>query len=264
MTVYYDKSNERLVYVGEKADSHYWDRHWSSDKLESRIRSTPNRLVLNNTRKYLPKGATVLEGGCGIGDKVYLLQSHGYNAYGVDFTGETVSNVNTIAPDLNITRGDVRGLGFPDGFFDGYWSLGVIEHFYQGYASIMTEMHRMLKKNGYLFLTVPTLSPLRKLKARLNLYPYSEGGTAEENDFYQFALSPKSILHTFREAGFVLEHYELFDGVKGLKDEVKVLRPLLQWSYDSRSFFAKVIRVGVNLIVRPFTGHMIFCVFRKS
>ena len=69
-----------------------------------------------------------------------------------------------------MTCQDVRNLNFDDGFFDGYWSLGVIEHFYEGYERIIKEVNRVIKRNGFVFLTFPSLSFLRKFKSKWGLY----------------------------------------------------------------------------------------------
>ena len=171
MKVFYDKENNRLVYIGKAATSEYWDEHWLSNKDLKQIVTRGSRFVVKITKKYLRKGSKILEGGCGIGDKVYTLQKAGYDAYGVDYAETTVKRVKELFPDLKIRVADVRRLPFEDGFFDGYWSLGVIEHFYEGYDEIALEMKRVLRKGGILFLTCPVMSPLRRLKAKMGLYP---------------------------------------------------------------------------------------------
>ena len=47
-------------------------------------------------------------------------------------------------PQLDVSYGDVRALEFEDDSFDGYWSLGVIEHFPDGYEDIGQEMTRVI------------------------------------------------------------------------------------------------------------------------
>ncbi|GAI52286.1 unnamed protein product, partial [marine sediment metagenome] len=116
--------------------------------FEKRIKVRNNRFIIGHTKKYLSPGAKVLEGGCGRGNKVYALYQHGYDAYGVDYAEETVKKVNQYAPELKITVDDIRNLNFEDGFFDGYWSLGVIEHFYDGYDAMLREMHRVLSEGA--------------------------------------------------------------------------------------------------------------------
>ena len=166
MKKYFDKNNNRIVCIENKASSLFWDKHWSIDNFESKVKLKFCPFVTRNTSKYLAKGSRILEGGCGIGKNVYLLDYHDYKVIGVDYAQKTVDTVNKLFPDLDIRFGDVRSLEFPDRYFDGYWSFGVIEHFYDGYGSIMNEMYRVLKKDGYLFMTVPSLSLIRKYKIR--------------------------------------------------------------------------------------------------
>jgi len=193
MHKYYDKVNERLVYINKKADEKYWDAHWNDNINFKTYVAKKNMFVSKTTKKYLPIGSKIIEGGCGKGQNVFTLQSDGYDAYGIDYAEETVKKINQEFPDLKIVFGDVNKLNYNDGFFNGYWSLGVIEHFWFGFDSIMSEMNRVLKKDGILFLTVPTMSPLRRIKSLLNLYPHIESSNLSIDDFFQFAISSKSI-----------------------------------------------------------------------
>ncbi len=68
------------------------------------------------------------------------MQAHGYQSAGVDFAKETIERVKEIIPKLDVRVGDVRDLQFPDNYLTGYWSLGVIEHFWDGYYDILEEM----------------------------------------------------------------------------------------------------------------------------
>jgi len=66
----------------------------------------------------------------------------------------------------------------------------VIEHFWEGYNEILKEAKRVLKPKGYLFLTFPYMSPLRKFRANLGLYRILDFNNKSKNDdFYQF-ISP--------------------------------------------------------------------------
>jgi len=144
---------------------------------------------------------------------------------------------------------------------DGYWSLGVFEHFQEGMQEQWDEASRVLRAGGYLFLTVPMMSPLRKLKARYNAYPTVTD--VPKGSFYQYAYSTQAILDSAEASGFVLVSTRLLDGIKGLKDEVTILKPVLQGLYDSKSLFARVMRRVVDAALRPLSGHIGYFVFKR-
>jgi SAM-dependent methyltransferase len=219
--------------------------------------------VTGNTEKYLTKGSKILEGGCGIGKNVYLLRHYNYEVIGIDYAHETVSTVNSLFPDLDVRFGDVRNLNFPDKYFDGYWSFGVIEHFYNGYDSIMSEMYRVLKKDGYLFMTVPTLSPIRRYKARNSYYKNWKGSASGKENFYQFILDPLLIIEDFEKIGFQLVRTSPYDGVKGLKDEIKFGSGLLQSLYDSQLIVFRILKKVISFTLQRFTSHMTLFIFKK-
>ena len=269
MQKYYDRENRRLVFENQsrgKADEKFWDSHWShySDEDFTKDVKIIDRFVLYYTSKYLPKGLKVLEGGCGKGQNVYTLQNNGYDAYGVDYAINTVSKVNQAVPELKITTGDVRKLDFDDHFFDGYWSLGVIEHFVDGYDAILSEMNRVIKEGGYLFLTVPSMSIIRKLKAALGMYTHLENIELIRDGFYQFAFSDGNIINDFTENGFDLIAHKPRSGLKGLKDEVKILQYPLQRLYDSKSFVAKLGKIPIDIAFRKIANHMSFFIFKRN
>ena len=60
---------------------------------------------------------------------VYSLKKQGFEAIGLDFAPQTINYLQEVAPELDIRLGDARSLPFENESFDGYWSLGVIEHF---------------------------------------------------------------------------------------------------------------------------------------
>jgi SAM-dependent methyltransferase len=264
MLRYFDNRNNRLVYVGNAANNSYWDYHWNSDHSSNDIKFLKNRLVIKHTRKYLPPKSRILEGGCGRGDNVYYLNKSGYDAYGVDYAIKTVQKTNKYAPEIKISCQDVRKLQFNDNFFDGYWSLGVIEHFYEGYNEIILESKRVLKKNGYLFIGTPTLSSIRRLKANLGIYPIFKENDFSIKNFYQFALNDDGVIKNFTDNGFIFIDKSRYDGIKGLKDEINLLQPTLQKLYDSSNFYIRITKYIFNIFIASFAGHMTLFVFQNK
>ena len=157
MITYYDSVEDRLVQIGSMSTPGFWEGHWRRRDIKKLLKTVKvKRSIVSVTKKYLKTGI-VLEAGCGAGDKVCALDAAGYKVIGVDFAKQTVQGVKSLMPQLDVRVGDVQNLAFSDRYFDGYWSLGVIEHFYGGYMPVIREMHRVLKPGGYAFLTFPCI-----------------------------------------------------------------------------------------------------------
>ena len=129
---YYDSESNRLVYIYKKACSDYWDELWKNQIKKNLYIKKVSKwgYVIRKTTKFLPKGSIILEGGCGTGIQVYKLQKFGFHAIGLDYSPNTINYLNENYPELNFLLGDVRDIPFCDNYFDGYWSFGVIEHYY--------------------------------------------------------------------------------------------------------------------------------------
>lgn len=259
----YDEVAKRIVFLSDAATEKFWTEKWLESDLKEAIEKKGNSCVLSYTRKYLPKGAMILEGGCGTGVQVNALYKDGYNCIGVDFAKDVIDNVNCLGYKFTLEHGDVRNLSFPDEHFDGYWSLGVIEHFWEGYDQIAHEMFRVLKPNRYLFITFPVMSPLRVLKVFFKRYPYLKRAKMP-TDFYQFALSLDLTVANFEKIGFKLVEKKFMDGFKGLKDEVYITANVMQKIYDSNWLLCKAIRYTINSLFSRICGHTVLLVFVRS
>lgn len=263
---YYDKKNKRLVFINKQATSNFWDEQWSKKDIKTIYSQKIYEFdpLIKFTKRYLPnKNSMILEGGCGLGQNVYKLNQVGYkNTIGLDYAQETIELIKKFKPKLNVVLGDVMDLPFEDNSLEGYWSFGVIEHFYDGYKPIADEMARTIKKGGYLFLVFPHMSALRKLKAKLGFYPKWTG--ANQQDFYQFALNEKLVTKRFEALGFKLVKTVYRDGFKGLKDESGVITPLLGKIYNSSNFFARGISFIVSRLLSRVSSHSILLVLKKG
>ncbi|MFX0137361.1 MAG: class I SAM-dependent methyltransferase [Candidatus Hodarchaeota archaeon] len=248
----------------QKADQNFWEKHWEMNNLIEKVKEgKENRLLKKFTCKFLKPKTNIIDGGCGIGQNVYGLRSWGYEAYGVDFTEKTVKKVKNEFPKLNISIQDVRELNFADNFFDGYWSVGVIEHFKRGYNEVLKEAKRVIKPGGYLFLSFPYFSPLRKLKAKLGNYKTCENKINEDN-FYQFILNKEDVKLNAEMHGFKLIQQHPYNATKGIKDELPLLKSVLQKIYDSQNILMKSIRFLISMLFSIIAGHSILLIFRKK
>ena len=264
---YFDQKNHRLIYLDQRASPDFWDEHWGVDRsIKEKIIGTKDTQVTRVTRKYLkPEDGTILEGGCGLALHVAALVHNNYPCIGVDVAQETIRAIQEAVPELDVRLGDVRHLDFEDASFAGYWSLGVIEHFWEGYEAVGLEMARVLKPGGYLFLTFPYMSPLRRLKARLGCYPKWEADQTPAS-FYQFALDHRTVIRDFTRWGFDFVTARPYNGLKGTKSEIAILHRVLQTLYDYKgtSLFIRVSRALLSKVLSPVAGHSILLIFKRK
>ncbi len=259
---FYDKENKRLLLFEEKATASFWDKHWDKSDMSKQIQSGGSRVVKKFTKIFLQKGSKILEGGCGIGQNVYGLKMLGYDCYGVDFASKTIGKIKQYFSELKVDAQDLKNLNFPDCFFDGYWCLGVIEHNFEGYQDILNEALRVIKPGGFLFLTFPFMSPLRKIKARLGMYPLFAKKDKTDN-FYEFILDKNEVKKNAIHCGFTFISCYSLDAVKGMKDEISFLRSFLKRVYQSRNILIRAMRYLISIVIASFCGHLKLMVFQK-
>lgn len=259
--VHYWQNVNRLIYLDTKATPEFWDQRWRAEGMPAVVSSRDE--VVTVTKKYLPQGARILEGGCGRANKVKAIATAGFDAIGVDFADDSVTRAKSHYPELDIRWGDVRALDFPDGHFDGYWSLGVIEHFWEGYGIILSEAARVLRLGGYLFLTAPWLSPYRLHKALNGGYAAADF-RAEPDSFYQFALSRAEVAAEIARYGFELVSWQgLASEISMREDMVSLQRPI-QWLFGSHgSVFKRILRRVVCGALNPYCGHSFLAVAKR-
>lgn len=261
---YYDAANDRLVYTGRPATAETWDDWWHTGALRRAVIAPRNWFVVRNTKKFLLPGARVLDGGSGRGDKVLALRRAGFDAVGIDFAPETVRAVRAAVPEIPIICGDVRQLPFAGGSFDGYWSLGVIEHFFGGYGRILREIRRVVRPGGVLFLTFPSISPLNRFGIWRGAYPPFADSNEQRAAFWQFAFPSATVARVFARAGFELLHEEGRGGMIGLREEMGGMGRALHYVETHQEFPPfRAFFVAGNLLLSPFMYHIRFLVLRR-
>lgn len=266
MPQFYDRARRRVVYVEQEADAAFWDARWAASlSRESIVGGGQDSLIVPTTNRYLAPPAKILEAGCGTGRYCAALDAAGFRALGLDYAQETLRAVKKLVPELSLVAGDAWRLPLPDGGFDGLWSLGVIEHFWDGYDGLIAEMARVLRPGGYLFLSHPQISPLRRLKAALGRYPAFRGEAAPDG-FYQFLLPPEETIAAVRHHGFELVARRSVFGDYGLGEDIAALRPLVRalGGYRGRNPLVRVCRGLFNRVCLTFSGHSVLLVFQRT
>ena len=105
-------------------------------------------------------GAAILDAGCGTGGNLVLLGSYG-PAYGLDISRAALELCRQRGLQ-RLARGSVMSLPFPDQAFDLVTSFDVLYHLaVTDDRAALSELRRVLKPAGWLFLRVPAYDWLR-------------------------------------------------------------------------------------------------------
>lgn len=96
----------------------------------------------------LPRGAPVLDLGCGGGQDAQLLQREGYRVVGMDLTAAFLRVAREAVPSLPLVRADMRELPFRSASFDGVWAAASLIHLPKADAARVLKALRLLAKPG--------------------------------------------------------------------------------------------------------------------
>ncbi len=112
-------------------------------------------------KKYGFSGAKFIEAGCGDGTMVITASKYlKYNSYGLDFSENLIQTLRKKYKTNNFIVGNINNLNnFKNNELDLMTSFGVIEHFENGPNKAIEEMYRVIRKGGYLIISVPIISP---------------------------------------------------------------------------------------------------------
>ncbi len=121
--------------------------------LPTRSEDSEDVQLLQELVERLPKGAKVLDAGCGAGIPVtrYLIQF--FDVTGVDFSNEQIRMARQLVPEAHFLCQDITQLTFADNSFDAICSYYAIIHVpRREHQDLLQNFHRMLKPSGLVLL----------------------------------------------------------------------------------------------------------------
>ena len=135
------------------------DRTW--DALYRRrgiIQARPSPEVVGAIRMFRhARLETVLDLGCGTGRHTRLLADNGFSVYACDQSREALDMASRSVPEAQFQWTRMTELPYEDGFFDGVLCYQVLQHArMDGVLQAVTEVIRVLRSGGMLFLRVPS------------------------------------------------------------------------------------------------------------
>jgi tellurite methyltransferase len=133
-------------------------------KQQGRVFTEPHEDIPRIAQLLKDRGAsTVLDLGSGTGRHVVYLARNGFLVFGLDHSPEGIKVTREwlteegLAADLQL-HSMTQNLPYADGFFDAVISVQVIHHADMAtIRKIVQEISRVLKRGGFLFVTVPQL-----------------------------------------------------------------------------------------------------------
>ncbi len=183
--------------------------------------------------------------------------SEAITRHGLDFAPATIGLLRKHFPDLPFKQGDIRDLPYSDSHFDGYISLGVIEHFLTGQHTILQEAARVLRPGGTIFLSVPAYNGYRQLRGRIGGYQ-----SISTQPFFEDCYSEQELFRLLEGAGFAPEEVVYGNTVMTFVQETP-LRPIYRRIEDLHYIRGPVDRVLRKVLPRSWFGHMIMVVAKK-
>ncbi len=183
----------------------HWSRLWaqknfSNSRQVKTLERTPQWRAIEKLTK---PGERILEAGCGLGTWVRFFASQRLLPVGLDYSEQTIDNLNNRFPDYTWVKGDIRNIPLPDDQFDALVSWGVIEHLEEGPQRALKEFVRVLRPGGYVFVSVPWLSPYRIRSGFQSGGDNSALFNGRDNaEFYQYYITEKELSDYCSQAGF--------------------------------------------------------------
>jgi SAM-dependent methyltransferase len=191
-----------------------WDSVWARFKIENftdvdkihDLWTSFHLEILKKELSALPRGSLFLEAGCGLGQWCFYANQIGHRAVGVDVAKDIIKKLNVFIQarkeyqNMKFIVDDLADSKLESNQFDYIISLGVIEHFKDS-QPMLRQLHRLLKPNGKLFVSVPNLFALhtitRPLTRLLGIWDIG----------YEKSYTPRQLKDEAHNAGFKLERF---------------------------------------------------------
>jgi len=200
------------------ADSRGWQDVYSAPDLASKLIQSRLRKVMDYVDSLgLPRGARVLELGCGAGLTARLLLERGFRVTGVDIADAMVERARANCEGVGepgwaeFRTGDAEHLDSAPASYDLIIAMGLIQYLeWDRWA--LQQMHRALVPGGHLIVTVPNQRRLGHLdpwylavqakRLVLRRLRKLSGRTAPARQYFDRYYAPAAIRATLQSLGF--------------------------------------------------------------
>jgi ubiquinone/menaquinone biosynthesis C-methylase UbiE len=189
----------------KQAEISFFDAHADADEYDVFAPQANARLIECFVRlSRLPKGARVVDLGCGSGVFTHLLAQSGCDCVGVDISSKLLAVGQSKYPHIPFVQGDIEKLPFKAESFDGALLSGVVHHLPDA-SACAAEVFRILRPSGRFVAFDPNrMNPFMWLY-RDHASPFYSAVGVTPNERPVLA---REVARTFDNAGFsVSSHY---------------------------------------------------------
>ncbi len=150
--------------------------------IPNALRNTDIFLLDQIMKDRYPQGAKILDAGCGHGRNLHWFYQQGYDINGIDISENAIEYCKTTFSKqaANFSVSDLKTIPFKEDTFDHVICNAVLHfadnktHFHQ----MFSELIRVLKPNGSLFIRTTSLIGLKKyIRIREDIYETPDGST---------------------------------------------------------------------------------------
>ncbi len=154
--------------------------------------------------RTLPKGARILDVGCGTGEHLKRALSHGLEAVGLEPAEAMRQAALRNVPQARVETGVATQLPFGDGEFDALLMIEVLRYLHQDDIDLaLREARRVLKPGGILFVTLVNRWALDGFYVHQRLRQARKRKDCDETNPFCVFFSPKEAESALTRAGFV-------------------------------------------------------------
>lgn len=186
-----------------------WD--WSIAK-DDKIWLTPCEESWFYSEKWRSEGRkSVLDLGCGLGRHALLFARHGFKVTALDISDEAIVSLKKCSReqklDIRAVRGDMKNLPFADCGFDSIFAMHSAGHAdSEGMKRIMSEIRRVLKPDGAVFMTLCSKETWT--------YQQKDLPRIDENTLLKTEGPEQGVPHYFADPKCIEELFEGFELIK--------------------------------------------------
>jgi len=195
------------------------------------------------------KDGYLLDLGCGCGEYILLLKQLGWKVYGIDINPQAVINARKLY-GLDVFCGELLDVKFQDNFFDTITLHAVLEHISEPIITLQ-ELHRILKKNGRIIISVPNIWNWERILFRKFWW-----GWDIPRHLWHF--SPKTLEKLLKNYGFkeIKIQYlsDMYDFPKNIRNMLSAFFPKLEknihsfFDCDKWRFITKYLILPIGII----------------